>query len=92
MIVCELSCMSLSRKVRLSSRQDFEYAIKWEHVRADYFRSHGYRSRADDCVKAAKELEWRLAMASTTGDNDVITGDALVDAGWVPEQEAVKGS
>ena len=70
----------------------FEYAIKWEHVRADYFRSHGYRSRADDCVKAAKELEWRLAMASTTGDNDVITGDALVDAGWVPEQEAVKGS
>ena len=81
--------MSASRKVRLSSKQDFEYAIKWEHVRADYFRSTGFRSRADDCVKAAKELEWRLAMSSTTAVDDVITGDALVDAGWVPEEHVV---
>ena len=81
--------MSLSRKVRLSSKQDFEYAIKWEHVRADYFRSNGFRSRADECVKSAKELEWRLAMTSTTGLDDVIGGDALVDAGWVPEEEVV---
>ena len=81
--------MSPSRKVRLSSKQDFEYAIKWEHVRADYFRSNGFRSRADECVKSVKELEWRLAMASTTAVDDVITGDALVDVGWVPVEQVV---
>tara|TARA_B100001093_G_scaffold216519_1_gene207762 strand:- start:859 stop:990 length:132 start_codon:yes stop_codon:yes gene_type:complete len=40
-------------------------------------------------VKAAKELEWRLAMSSTTAVDDVITGDSLVDAGWVPEEHVV---
>ena len=74
--------MRLSRS-RLSTRHDFEYAIKWENLRSSYFRAHGESARADQCTKALSELEWRLAMLPTTDQNEATAAaDSFVDSDW----------
>jgi hypothetical protein len=49
------------RKGQLSTKTDFEYAIYWEYLRAEYFRIKGNQSKSDECQSRIKELEWRYA-------------------------------
>tara|TARA_E500000178_G_scaffold66274_1_gene63540 strand:+ start:206 stop:475 length:270 start_codon:yes stop_codon:yes gene_type:complete len=77
-------------RVRLRSRTDYEYAILWENVRVEYFTSVGDQQRADQCKKYLQELEWRLAMLSSTDHLEQLeqsSGDPLADAGWIPSEE-----
>ena len=72
---------------RLASRSDYEYAIKWENTRAEFFSSNGDHLRADQCRKYLKELEWRLAMLPPADQEEPSPGDPLADAGCVPLEE-----
>ena len=47
-------------KLRLSTSEEIEIAIKWEKVRAEYFRSIGDTKKSDESLRIINELEWRL--------------------------------
>ena len=77
----------MASRARLKSRSDYEYAILWENVRADYFANVGDQQRSDQCMKYLQELEWRLAMLPSVGQLEQSSGDPLADAGWIPSEE-----
>ena len=77
----------MASRARLRTRSDFEYAILWENVRAEYFTSTGDHQRADQCKKSLHELKWRLAMLPSTEQQEPGFGDPLANAGWVPSKE-----
>ena len=68
-------------------RSDYEYAILWENVRAEYFSNVGDQLRAAQCRANLKELEWRLAMLPSVDQLEQSSGDPLADAGWIPSEE-----
>ena len=78
----------MASRARLKSRSDYEYAILWENVRADYFANVGDQQRSDQCMKYLQELEWRLAMLPSGDQLEQSSGDPLADAGWIPSEEA----
>ena len=71
------------RKIRF----DYEYAILWENVRAEYFSNVGDQLRAAQCRANLKELEWRLAMLPSVAQLEQSSGDHLADFGWIPSEE-----
>ena len=73
--------MRLTRS-RISTRHEFEYAIKWENLRSAYFKAHGQPARADQCDKTLSELEWRLAMLPVAEQNEATATDGFVDTEW----------
>ena len=78
--------MRLSRS-RISTKHDFEYAVKWENLRAAYFRANGQPARADDCTKSISELEWRLAMLPTAEQTETPIAEGFVDSDWITAAE-----
>ena len=78
--------MRLTRS-RISTKHDFEYAIKWENLRASYFRAHGQLARADQCAKTLNELEWRLAMLPVSAEREASTAVGFVGSEWSPDAE-----
>ena len=50
----------MASKFRLSTSEEIEIAIKWEVVRAEYFRTMGDTKKSDDSLRAVNELKWRL--------------------------------
>ena len=78
--------MRLTRS-RMSTKHDFEYAIKWEKLRSAYFRAHGKISLADQCTKTLSELEWRLAMLPSTDQKETTIADGFVDSDWITAAE-----
>ena len=80
--------MRLSRS-RISTKHDFEYAVKWENLRAAYFRANGQPARADDCTKNISELEWRLVMLPTAEQTETPIADGFVDAEWSTATETM---
>ena len=50
----------MASKLRLSSSEEIEIAIKWETVRAEYFRTMGNTKKSDASLRAINELKWRL--------------------------------
>ena len=80
----------MASRARLRSRFDYEYAILWENVRAQYFTNVGDQQRADQCKKYLQELEWRLAMLPSTDQLEQSSSDTLdplADTGWIPSEE-----
>ena len=77
----------MASRARLRNRSDFEYAILWENIRAEYFANAGDQPRADQCKKVLHELKWRLAMLPSAEQQEPGFGDPLADAGWVPSEE-----
>ena len=78
----------MASRARLKSRSDYEYAILWENVRADYFANVGDQQRFNQCTKYLHELEWRLAMLPSGDQLEQSSGDPLAHAGWIPSEEA----
>ena len=78
--------MRLTRS-RISTKHDFEYAIKWENLRSAYFRAHGQPARADQCTKTLSELEWRLAMLPVSTEKEAPIADGFVDSEWSTDTE-----
>ena len=78
--------MRLTRS-RISTKHDFEYAIKWENLRAAYFRAHGQPARADQCTKTLSELQWRLAMLPVSAEKEATIADGFVDSEWSTNAE-----
>ena len=76
--------------MHLRSMSDYEYAILWENIRAEYFSNIGDQQRADQCKKYLKELEWRLAMLPSTDQHEPSSADPFADVGWVPHEEALE--
>ena len=74
----------MASRARLRSRSDYEYAILWENVRAEYFSNVGDQLRAAQCRANLKELEWRLAMLPSVDQLEQSSGDPLADAGGFP--------
>ena len=75
------------RKGRLTSKTDFEYAIYWEHLRAEYFRVKGNQSKCDECQRRITELEWRNATRFSADEIDISSNNDLQDIGIVPSDE-----
>ena len=50
----------MASKFRLSTSEEIEIAIKWEVVRAEYFRTMGDTKKSDESLPAVNELKWRL--------------------------------
>ena len=71
----------------MSTKHDFEYAIKWENLRSAYFRAHGQPARADQCTKTLSELHWRLAMVPSADQNEATAADGFVDSDWITAAE-----
>ena len=63
----------------MSTKHDFEYAIKWEKLRSAYFRAQGKTSLADQCTKTLSELQWRLAMLPSTDQKETTIADGFVE-------------
>ena len=78
----------MASRTRLRSRSDYEYAILWENIRAEYFSNIGDQQRADQCKKYLKELEWRSTMLPSTDQHKTTAGDPFADVGWVPHDQA----
>ena len=78
--------MRLTRS-RISTKHDFEYAIKWENLRTSYFRAHGQPARADQCAKTINELEWRLAMLPVSAEKEASTAVGFVGPEWSTDAE-----
>lgn len=55
-----LSQVVMASKLRLSTSEEIEVAIKWETVRAEYFRSTGDMKKSNESIRAINELKWRL--------------------------------
>ena len=72
------------RKGQLSTKTDFEYAIYWEHLRAEYFRVKGNQSQYDECLRRITELEWRNATRFSADEIDISSNNDLQDIGIVP--------
>ena len=75
------------RKGQLTSKTDFEYAIYWEHLRAEYFRVKGNQSKCDECQRRITELEWRNATRFSADEIDISSNNDLEDIGVVPSDE-----
>ena len=73
------SSMRLTRS-RLSTLHDFEYAIKWECIRTEYFRAHGRIQLADQSTKNLKDLQWRYAIEAQK--NEAPSEESLTHSGW----------
>ena len=83
--------MRLTRS-RLSTLHDFEYAIKWESLRTEYFRAHGRIQLADQSTKYLKDLQWRYAIEaqknqdppeeSLTHASLELTSGSMTNYGW----------
>ena len=71
----------------MTTKQDFEYAIKWENLRASYFRAHGQPARADQCSKTLNELQWRVAMIPSADQNEALCADGFVNSEWSTASE-----
>ena len=71
--------MRLTRS-RLSTLHDFEYAIKWECIRTEYFRAHGRIQLADQSTKNLKDLQWRYAIKAQK--NESPSEESLTHSGW----------
>ena len=71
----------------MSTKHDFEYAIKWENLRSAYFRAQGQTIRADQCTKTLSELQWRLAMLPSTDQKETSITDGFVDSEWSTASE-----
>ena len=71
----------------MTTKHDFEYAIKWENLRASYFRAHGQPARANQCSKILNELQWRLAMLPVADQNEAPTADGFVNSEWSTASE-----
>ena len=80
----------MASRARLKSRSDYEYAILWDNLRAEYFANNGDQLRADQCRKNLQELEWRLAMHPSVDQLKQSSGDPLADTGWIPSEEAAQ--
>ena len=83
--------MRLTRS-RLSTLHDFEYAIKWERIRTEYFRAHGLIQLSDQSTKNLKDLQWRYAIEaqkneaqseeSLTHTECNLASQSLTNSGW----------
>ena len=71
--------MRLTRS-RLSTLHDFEYAIKWENIRTEYFRAHGRIQLADQSTKNLKDLQWRYSIE--VQKNEAPPEESLTHSGW----------
>ena len=72
---------------KLSTPKDYEYAIKWEKLRSEYFRLQGQTFLADHSIKHLQELQWRLAHL-VHKDSDQAS-EQLTNAGWYPSSESL---
>ena len=75
------------KRSRLSTLHDFEYAIKWESIRTNYFRAHGQTQLADQSTKYLKDLQWRCAIEappeeSLTHASEELTSQSIKDRRW----------
>ena len=77
----------MASRARLKNRSDYEYAILWENVRADYFANVG-----DQQGWSMQEILAGAGVApghASFGDQlEQSSGDPLADAGWIPSDEA----
>ena len=73
------SSMRLTRS-RLSTLHDFEYAIKWECIRTEYFRANGRIQLSDQSTKNLKDLQWRYAIE--VQKNEAPSEESLTHSGW----------
>ena len=80
--------MRLTRS-RISTKHDFEYAIKWENLRSSYFRANGQPDRANQSAKTLTELQWRLAMLPVADENEAPTADGFVNSEWSTASETM---
>ena len=42
-------------------QEEINFCIKWEKVRAEYFRTHGEFSKQQECIEKVKELKWKYS-------------------------------
>ena len=71
--------MRLTRS-RLSTLHDFEYAIKWEGIRTEYFRAYGRTQLVDQSTKNLKDLQYRYAIE--VQKNEASPEESLTHSGW----------
>ena len=74
------------KRPKLSTPHDFEYAIKWEELRSEYFRLRGQVQLAELSNSLKHELEWRLALLNRKNSDQPT--DQLTNAGWYPRSES----
>ena len=43
-------------------QEEINFCIKWEEVRAEYFRTHGDFSKQQECMEKIKELRWKYSV------------------------------
>tara|TARA_B100001057_G_scaffold484446_1_gene562541 strand:+ start:1697 stop:1942 length:246 start_codon:yes stop_codon:yes gene_type:complete len=71
----------MASKLRLSTSDEIEIAIRWEVVRAEYFRTIGDAKKSDESLRAINELKWRLR-----------TEDSKISSDQSPETDNLTGS
>ena len=71
----------MASKFRLSTSEEIEIAIKWEVVRAEYFRTMGDTTKSDESLRAVNELKWRLR-----------SEDSKISSDQSPETDDLTGS
>ena len=63
----------MASRIRLSTSEEFEIAIRWETVRSEYFRSVGNIQKSDESLLTVKELRLRLKSEGIDTNPDKIT-------------------
>ena len=71
----------MASRIRLSTSEEFEIAIRWETVRSEYFRSVGNIRKSDESLLTIKELRLRLKSEGidTNSDQTNEAGDSKVE-------------
>ena len=60
----------MASRIRLSTSEEFEIAIRWETVRSEYFRSVGNIQKSDESLLTVKELRLRLKSEGIDTNSD----------------------
>ena len=60
----------MASRIRLSTSEEFEIAIRWETVRSEYFRSVGNIRKSDESLLTIKELRLRLKSEDIDTNSD----------------------
>ena len=60
----------MASRIRLSTSEEFEIAIRWETVRSEYFRSVGNIRKSDESLLTIKELRLRLKSEGIDTNSD----------------------
>ncbi|WP_137024927.1 hypothetical protein [Synechococcus sp. UW179A] len=63
----------MATKLRLSTSEEFEIAIRWETLRSEYFRAIGNIQKSNESLLIIKELRLRLRSEGIDTHPDEVT-------------------